>query len=93
MDFVLSSLHAISETNETLSNALFGLSLTVKDIKQQTAYEHRVLTPSSACKSENAKEFIRICSALELFFGSELKSIIVNCDAQSSTYPAFDFNW
>ena len=85
--------HSMADSLQKISSGMFGLGLEMKSIKQQTAYEHRVFTPSNACKSENGNEFIRIFSSLNLAYSSDLTSLVLSCEIISSEYPSFDFKW
>lgn len=77
---------------DEISKSMFGLKLEVQEIRHQTAVHHRVFTPSSACKTENVGEFVRVFSSLNLAYSPSLTKVVEPWEMEGSD-PKFEFRW
>lgn len=71
---------------------LFGIGLELKDIKANSAFQNRDITPSSACKSEHAGEFMKLVEGLGLNIGIKL-SKLAGAGQSDTTWENFTYHW
>ena len=76
--------------------SLQTVALDIKDLKQQTSAVYKNFTPSSALKSENNNEFVKLFSTLKLAYSPALSTMSQNYVGPNLVRYAqrrFNFKW